>query len=420
MDALSKLGLWAVTSWRFTRYCGARFMRNGGPSTAAALSYSSLLALVPFFAISFALLSAFNAFEEVRVDLQALLFDAMLPDAAKAMSQHLAEFIANANRMTGAGIVALAVTAVLLLNTINGAFSAIWRAREPKPLALRLLIYWSLLTLGPLLLGASITVSTYAFAAVRWSGIEDYARPFVSQSWLLPFGLSAVGFTLLFLVVPNRSVQLKHAVAGALVAAFLFEALKKGFGLYLSHFPSYQAIYGALAAVPIFLVWMYLSWSVLLIGAEIAASLPEWRATEARRHGVQGPGTELALALTLLGRLKRAAAQGDILRESALSRRLPATLEELDAVLGALQRQGYVARAGAGRWVLSRDLAVVTLSDLLRALRLSFEPGEGWPDEVAAAIEAVAQAADKSGQTSLAEILDESTADQPLRLGRLA
>lgn len=415
MEVWSKFAEQVGVLFRFTLYFLRRFMRDGGPGAAAALSYSSLLALVPLFAISFAVLSAFDTFETVRVDLQKQLFEAMLPDAALVVSDYLTQFIANANQMTGAGILGLAVTAVLLLNTITGAFGAIWRTTEPPPLALRLLVYWTLLTLGPLLVGASISVSTYAFAAVQWAGIDNYTKPLFSLAWLLPIGLSTVGFTILFVVVPNRSVRLLHAHTGALVAAILFELLKKGFGLYLSHFPSYQAIYGALAAMPIFLVWMYLSWVVLLIGAEIAASLPEWRAAEARQHGPHGLGATLALALTLLGRLKQASSDGRILRESELARDLPSTLEELDQVLRALRRARYAVRAGTGRWALSRDLATVTLSDLVRVLGLSMTPGAGWREEVAATVSDLAKAGEGPGQRTLADVLETPTAGSPVK-----
>lgn len=294
----------AVAARRFVAYCLTRFLEDGGPGTAAALSYASLLALVPLLAIAFAALSAFEGFADLRAGLQSRMVEALLPEAALAVSEHLTTFVANASRMTGPGLAVLAVTATLLLNTINTAFSQIWRASEPRPLALRILVYWAILSLGPLLMGASLSVSTYAFATVQWAGLEDVARPVFGLSWVLPFLLAVLGFTLLFLIVPNRAVRKRHALAGAVVAATLFELLKKGFGLYLAHFPTYEAIYGALAAVPIFLVWTYLSWAALLVGAEIAASLPEWRAAERQRQGLHGPGARLTLALAMLGRLR--------------------------------------------------------------------------------------------------------------------
>jgi membrane protein len=393
---------------RFAAYCLRRFAADDGLRAAAALSYSTLLALVPLIAIVLAVLSAFDAFKGLGAELQDLLLAAMLPEAAQAVSGQIAEFAANAGRLTGPGILGLAATAVLLLNTITGAFGAIWHATEPRPLAMRLLVYWALLTLGPLLLGASISVSTYAFAAVRWTAIESYAVPLFG---LLPFLLSAAGCTLLFIVVPNRAVRTRHALAGGVVAAVLLELLKKGFGYYLAHFPTYQAIYGALAVVPIFLVWMYLSWSVLLLGAEIAAALPEWRAAEARRQGRYGPGARLALALTLLSRLRAASRDGRVLKERALARHLPATLGELDQVLGALRRHGYAVRSAGNRWVLSRDLQTVSLGDLMRALGLALAPGEGWPAGIVQVIDGLAEASEEPRRRSLAEVLDAAARD---------
>jgi membrane protein len=195
-------------------------------------------------------------------------------------------------------------------------------------------------------------------------------------------------------------------LVGALVAGILFELLKRGFGLYLKYFPSYEAIYGALAAVPIFLVWMYLSWAVVLLGAEIAASLPEWRAAVARDRRSRVSGAKLALALTILSRLKAASRDGTLLRETALVRGLPATLEELDQVLRALRRTDFVARSGRSRWLLSRDLTTTTLGTLVTALDLSMEAGDGWPDRVKAATTKLTEASAEPSQLKLADLLD--------------
>ncbi len=371
---------WLAEIGQVFLYTGRRFLRDRGLQTASALSYSSLLALVPLITISFALLTAFDAFEQVKADLHQLLFETFPEDIGTAVSDQFTTFIDNANRMTGVGIAGLGVVAVLLLNTITGGLNAIWRVSEPRPLVLRILVYWTLLTLGPLLLGASLSLSSYAFAVVQWSGVKDYAPPFIT-SRILPFLLAVFGFSLMFLVVPNRAVALKHAILGAVFTAFLMELLKSGFGYYLRHFPTYQLIYGALAAIPIFLLWMYLSWAAVIFGAELAAALPEWRVAQRRLRRGGEPGAELALALSLLVRLRAANRDGRVMRERALARGLPATLAELDHVLRALRRARIVARSG-GRWLLSRDLAMVSLGDLVQVLGLSFEPGEGWPELV--------------------------------------
>jgi len=402
-----KLPQWLEDLGQVIWYTGRRFVRDGGLQTAAALSYSSLLALVPLITISFALLTAFDAFEAVRSDLQEMLFDTFPADISKAVSDQFTTFIDNANRMTGVGVAGLGVVAVLLLNTITGGLDAIWRVSEPRPLALRVLVYWALLTMGPLLLGASLSLSSYAFAAVQWSGVSDYTPPFIAAR-VLPVLLAILGFTLMFLVVPNRAVSLKHAVLGAVLAAFLLELLKIGFGIYLSNFPTYQVIYGALAAIPIFLLWMYLSWAAVIFGAELAASLPEWRVAKERvRRGGQ-TGAELALALSLLIRLRAAHRDGRVMREGALARGLPATLLELDYVLRTLRRARFVARSG-GRWLLSRDLATVSLGDLIQVLGLSYDPGDGWPDRVGEVLGELSASTGELRERSLEQLLPAAT-----------
>ena len=375
-----RIPLGLVDFGRMSVYAARRFIADGGLQIAAALSYSSLLALVPLLVISFSILTAFDTFAKEKAKLQEILADNLPADVSDAVSDHLTTFIDNANHMTGVGIIGLGVIAVLLLNTITGGLNEIWRATQPRSFVLRILVFWALLTLGPLLIGASLSLSSYAFAVVEWSGVEDYTPSFISTRFL-PLALSTLGFTLMFLVVPNRAVRISHAFFGALVAALLLEALKSLFGLYLQNFPTYQVIYGAMAAIPIFLLWMYLSWAVVLFGAEVAAALPEWRAAGQRRRRGGEPGAELALALSILSRLRAANRDGRTLRESALARGLPATLSELDHVLEVLRSSRIVVRSG-GRWLLSRDLETISLDDMVRALGQSLEPGEGWPAPV--------------------------------------
>ena len=411
MQAAPKLPRWLADLAQLLSYAGRRFLRDGGLQTAAALSYSSLLALVPLITISFAILTAFEAFDEAKADLQTMLFETFPQDISQIVNQQFVAFMDNANRMTAFGIVGLGAVAILLLNTITGGMNAIWRVSQPRPLVLRILVYWALLTLGPLLLGASLSLSSYAFAAVQWSGVEDYTPPFIAARFL-PFVLAVIGFTLMFVVVPNRAVSFKHAILGALLAAFLLELLKGSFGLYLRHFPTYQMIYGALAAIPIFLLWMYSSWAAVIFGAELAASLPEWRAARLRQRRGGEPGAELALALSLLMRLRGANRDGRVLREGTLARGLPATLAELDHVLRALRRSRIVARSG-GRWLLSRDLATVSLDDLVGILGLSFEPGEGWPEPIRGVLEELSGSGAELRARSLEQLLPDPNPQAP-------
>lgn len=393
---------------RFAGYCVQRFMRDRCLATATQLSYASLLAIVPLLAICLGLLSAFPGFERWRLQAQVLLFQNLVPNAGVEVSDQIATFVENASAMTGMGTAALLVTALLLLFTINGAFNAIWRVTEPRPLMVRVMAYWMVLTLGPILLGVSLSLSSLGFATAV---LEQGERAF-GLTRLLPFVLAAGGFTLLYAVVPARRVAPLHALAGGGVAAALLELLKAGFVFYLTRFPSYEAIYGALAAVPVFLVWMYLSWAVVLFGAEIAAAAPEWRLVDRLRQGGRGAGPRLALALALLYRLRNAARSGMELREARLTRGLPADLEQISSVLAALTKNGFAHRSG-GRWFLARDLTATSLEDLLQALDLNLDPGEGWPEGVGTLVAAASELGSGVKGKSLAALIDKAMATDP-------
>lgn len=390
---------------RFAAYCGQRFAQDRCLRIATQLSYASLLALVPVLAIGFGLLSAFPGFENLRQSAQLFLFENLVPNAGMEISDQLATFVENARSMTGLGSIALAATALLLLSTINEAFNSIWRVTEPRPLMVRIMAYWTVLTIGPLFLGASLSLSSYGFATAL---LEEGDRAF-GLTRALPFVLTTVAFAVVYAVVPARNVAVRHALVGGLVAAALLEILKAGFAFYLRQFPSYEVIYGALASVPIFLIWMYLSWAVVLFGAEVAAAAPEWRLVDRLRTAHHGSGPRLALALALLQRLRSAARAGTVLKESALTRGLPAGLDELATVLLALRLGGYVSRAG-GRWILSRDLTAANLEDLLGALELDLNPGEGWPDGVGNIVLAAGEMGAEVRGKSLAALLDEPVA----------
>lgn len=392
---------------RFALYCGQRFMGDQCLRIATQLSYASLLAVVPVLAICLALLTAFPGFEHLRQDAQLFLFENLVPNAGVEVSDQLAAFVENTRGMTGMGTIALAVTALFLLSTINGAFNAIWRVSEPRPLMVRIMAYWMVLTIGPIFLGASLSLSSYGFVT---NLLAEGDRAF-GLTRLLPILLTVCAFTVLYAFVPAREVAFRHALVGGIVAAALWEILKAGFGLYLKQFPSYEVIYGALASVPIFLIWMYLSWAVILFGAEIAAAAPEWRLV--RRLGAErhGSGPRLALALSLLRRLQSAARVGAVLKESAMTRGIPASQDDLAGVVTALRQNGFISRTN-GRWVLSRDLTAASLDDLMKTLRLDLEPGDGWPDGVESIVRVVGQMGSEVRGKSLAALLDEAASSE--------
>ena len=396
----------------FAGHTAKRFVGDDGLRLASGLSYASLLALVPLLAIAFAILTAFPVFDGVEKRVISTLFEEFLPATDAEMTRRFETFIANANKLTAPGILGLAVTALLLLSNINGAFNTIWRVHEPRALATRVLVYWTLLTLGPLLLGGSISVTSYFFASIQASGLDSWGGLDILLTRGFAIALAAVGFGVIFYVAPNRRVHAWHALLGGLVSAVLFEVLKGAFALYLAVVPGYQAVYGALASIPIFLVWLFLVWCVVLLGAEVAAGLPEWRAARARGHARVGPGGKLALALAILGRLRTAAREGKQLKRDAATRGLPVTPAETDEVANALRAAGFIARAQGNRWVLAYDLQAASLGDLLQAIGLSLDLGAGWPPAVAAAVEDLRGAHAPLTDLPVAEVLERT--DQPL------
>ncbi len=243
-----------------------RFNADRGLQTASALTYTTLLSLVPLLAVSLAILSGFSAFEGMRESVKSAVLDVLLPTSKGPAAQYIDAFLANAQSLTTPGLAGIAVTALMLLSTIESTFNRIWRVQSPRSLGRRLLRFWSVLTLGPLLLGASLSLTSYFFA-VADDGTVQSAIQRIGR--LAPLVLQWIAFTLLFVAIPQAQVRFRYAAIGGFVAAALFEVLKLGFAVYLDNTDNYRALYGALAAIPVFLVWLYASWTVILIEPEV-------------------------------------------------------------------------------------------------------------------------------------------------------
>ncbi len=261
--------------WAFLRHFVKRCFDDRINVTAGHLTYVSLLSLVPLLAVIFAMFAAFPVFAELRQQVQELLLANLIPTSSDAITNYLERFVANANQMTAVGAVFLFVVALLLMSAIDKSMNTIWRVHHRRRMIISLAIYWMILTLGPVLVGVSIAVSSYLLSPDTFG--DGYLGGFQSTLLrILPIASTFIAFLLLYVTVPNRVVKVRHAVWGALLAASLFELAKNGFQIYLQYFPSYQLIYGALATVPITIVWIYLSWNIILLGAELAASLEEY------------------------------------------------------------------------------------------------------------------------------------------------
>ena len=252
-----------------------RFRSDRLTRHAAALAFSSLLALAPMLAIAFAMLSLFSSFEQLGGTLQDFMYQFLVPTAGEDLRQYLDQFAGQAGKLTVVSLALFLLTALLLLSIIEQSFNDIWRVKKGRRLSAKVTVYWALLSLGPLLMGASLAVSTYLLSlTVIDSAYLSQQIQSVSVA-LLPFLFEMLAFLLLYLVMPNVRVRFVHALAGAFIASLLFELTKRFFALYIVNFDSYQIIYGALSSLPIFLIWIYLSWVVALIGAEFVAVLQE-------------------------------------------------------------------------------------------------------------------------------------------------
>ncbi|MCE2596581.1 virulence factor BrkB family protein [Motilimonas cestriensis] len=243
--------------------------------TAGYLAYVTLLSLVPMLAVVFSVMSAFPVFQEMQGLIEDFVYSNFVPAAGDAVRENLSGFIANTSKMTAMGIAALMVVALLLISAIDQNLNHIWRVKKKRNIASAFAMYWMVLTLGPVIVGSSIAMSSYV-VSMNFITDPDLITHGQKMLALLPLLISTLMFLGVYTLVPNIRVKVRHAIVGALVAAILFELSKKGFAFYITQFPSYEAIYGALAAIPILFVWVYLSWTIVLFGAEFTAALGDY------------------------------------------------------------------------------------------------------------------------------------------------
>ncbi len=262
---------------RFACLVARRFHADRCTRVAAALSFTTLLALVPLTAVAFALLAALPGFESWLQAIQKFIYSNFVPASGDVVSKYLQRFAANAGRLTVWGMLFLVATAYMVLATIEQTFNDIWHVTAKRRWWPRLLGYTVLMTLGPLLIGASLWLTSYLLSLPlfgRHAPLGGFRGTVLST---LPVMFEFLAFLLLYRVVPNFPVKLKHALVGAVVAAALFELAKRGFGEFIVYFSTYKKVYGALAALPVFLLWIFLSWTITLLGAIVTAVLPGWR-----------------------------------------------------------------------------------------------------------------------------------------------
>jgi len=261
---------------RFLRFVFGRWNEDRCPQIAGSLAFTTLLALVPIFAIAVALFSRLPFFEDVMAQIKVFLLLNLAPDIAdRIITRYMEEFAQNAGRLTTLGVAVLFVTAIALMLTMDRSINAIWRVRRSRPLWVSLIAYVALLSVGPILIGVSVSITTYLMSLSVTAGVPRQAHSLLLQA--VPASVSTIAFFLLYRLVPQARVPWGDALLGGLVAGLLFEGAKEVFALYVTYAPAVSVVYGAFAALPFFLLWIYISWLVVLFGAELTAALEHRR-----------------------------------------------------------------------------------------------------------------------------------------------
>ena len=347
--------------------------------SASSLTFTTVLALVPLFAVGLAVFAAFPVFGKFQDTIQRWLVESLVPESiARQVLSYLTQFSRKASRLGSVGLVAVLMSAVFLMVTIERTLGQIWRLQRQRPLAQRVLLYWSAITLGPLFLGASLAITSYVVTASR--DVVDVLPG--SIRWLLDsfeFVLLTACVSGLYFYVPYTRVRWRHAITAGLFVAGALELAKKLLAIYLLQVPTYSVIYGAFAALPILLVWIYVTWLIVLLGAVLASSLPELGRQEWRKP--DGAGWRFRLALEVLSELNAARSMAHRgFSTEALASRLRVEPDPLRQVLQTLHRLDWVGRLteqndqGQARQVLLIDparVSIAPLADSLLVLRTS-------------------------------------------------
>ncbi len=352
----------------FFRFLWRRFLDDRLLEAAGALAFTTLFALVPLSMVVFGALSAFPVFGQWRDQLTQYIFSNFVPSSASAVQGYLQDLTSNTGKLTAAGAIALVLSVLVTLTSVETTFNRIWRVPTARPKFSRFLVYWTVLTLGALVGASSLALSTQFFALAIFETAPGRLLETVMLR-LAPMAIELLCFATIFKVVPHRTVKWRHAVAGALLSVLLFELVKQAMGFYFGRFGNYQAIYGPLAVIPIMMLWIYLGWVAILLGASFASSMSAFRYQPA---AMRLPlGYEMYGLLRMLGRFSQARQEGRGLHSDEIQQLEPLLTDSLvQQMLGQLDAIDLVSRAETGEWLLARDLDDITLAELYEACHL--------------------------------------------------
>lgn len=349
---------------RFIRFMFRSYLKSDGQKTAAALTYTTLFALVPLMTVTYGILSALPSVQSAGDQLQDLLFSNFVPESGQALQVYLKDFSRQARSLTVVGGLFLVVTSVLMMLAIEKAFNQIWAVENSRKGASSFLMYWAILTLGPILIGVGLAASSYVLSHKYFLSATDTLglTPYILQ--YLPLLTSSLAFTMLYLFVPNCRVYWKHALAGGVFTAICFELAKLLFSQFIGHSSSYQVVYGAFAAFPLFLLWIYICWNLVLLGATLVMSMERYQSGAQMNRDL-----EFRVSMLVLRCLYRHWKQGNGASEEEIKGILsPLSFSQQTSVLEVLREQGLIVTSDRGSWHLARDLSELSLWQLFRLL----------------------------------------------------
>ncbi|MCK5697145.1 MAG: YihY family inner membrane protein [Gammaproteobacteria bacterium] len=344
---------------RFSIFVVQRFIALRCSEIASSLSYTSLLSLVPLLAVIFAAFSSFSVFQELFLEIQHFIFTNFVPSSSELIQEYLNQYVEKASRLTLVGLLGLFVVALMLMRQIDNALNYIWEVSKTKNFVRTFLTYWAVLTLGPILMGISLMLTSYI---VSIPIINDTAETIGLRTQMLstiPIIMTLLAFTITYLIIPNIRVSFLHAFVGGSVATLFFELAKKGFALYISHNTVYSSLYGTLAILPIFLIWIYISWLVTLLGAVTTRSMSLFDFSLQKTSSFTHP---FLSAFHILRLLSSAAQKGQALAHSNIYKEpLLHSEKNLEDILKELVSLGWILKVKGNSWVLVKDLDEVSL-----------------------------------------------------------
>ncbi len=345
----------------FLRYVVLSFFRHDCPKVASYLAFTSLFAVVPMMTVVYSILALIPELKGLEGKMQDFVFAHFVPSTGSQLEEYLHGFATQARNLTSIGVVMLFVTSVLMLRKIETTFNLIWHVSVSRKGVNGFLLYWAILSLGPVLMGGTFAVSSY-IASQRI--LHDVvALPGVEQLGLnlLPILMSTIAFSMAYLTIPNTRVPIRHGIAGGFIAAIMFDLARRGMTLFVSLFPTYHLVYGAFAVVPIFLLWVLVSWFILLMGAEIVQGLTNFKISKMRSE------SSLGNLLSILQQLYIQQSNGVMAEEAELLKRMPwLTAHDWEIYTDKLASANLVYKHGEGEISLTRDLHKYTLAQLFR------------------------------------------------------